>query len=147
MEKTPQLVSSEMLPPGTALPSPSWPPPQPQLLSDTHCIALHMKMSCHIFQPLKQEIIFGRGGFDSSALQFKGRAQGRERRGEKVQQTNIHAGLLAVHSEGTRGLWEDTKLLWTVGVKEQLYLLTSEDCSFLSQGQLLQMQLQDMPLR
>lgn len=45
-----------------------WPPPQPQLLSDTHCIALHMKMSCHIFQPLKQEIIFGRGGFDSSAL-------------------------------------------------------------------------------
>lgn len=57
-----------------------WPPPQPQLLSDTHCIALHMKMSCHIFQPLKQEIIFGRGGFDSSALQFKGRAQGRERR-------------------------------------------------------------------
>lgn len=36
-----------------------WPPAQPQLLSDTHCITLHMKMSCHIFQPLKQRLFFG----------------------------------------------------------------------------------------
>ena len=36
-----------------------WPPSQPQLLSDTHRIALHMKMSCHIFQPLKQRLFLG----------------------------------------------------------------------------------------
>lgn len=66
---------------------------------------------------------------------------------EKVQQMSTHAGLLAVHSEGTGGLWGDTKLLRTVGVKAQIPLLTSEDCSPLSQGQLLPRQLQDMPLR
>lgn len=67
--------------------------------------------------------------------------------GEKIQCMNTHTGLLIVHLEGTGGLWGDTKLLWTVGVKELIRLLTSEHCSFLSQGQLLPTQLQDMPLR
>lgn len=81
--------------------------PQPQLLSGTHCIALHMKMSCHTFQPLKQRLFLGEVVLTvlccSSHAEHKAGDASAEG-GGGVQQLNTHAGLLAVHSEGTEGL-------------------------------------------
>lgn len=59
------------------------------------------------FPASEAQIIFGRGGFDSSALQFTGRAQGRlcecrGRRRGRVQQFNTHAGGGLKVSGGTR---------------------------------------------
>lgn len=70
-----------------------------------------------------------------------------EKRREGTAAQHTHAGLLAVHSEGTEGLWGNMKLPWGTGIKEQLSLPTSEVCSFPTHGQLLAMLLQDTLLR
>lgn len=122
-----------------------WPPPQPQLLSGTHRIALHMKMSCHIFQPLKHRLFLGEVVLtvlpcSSQAEHKAGYANaGGEEEGGHSNSTHMQGG--------TESLWGDTKLPWGTGVKKHLSLPTSEGCSFPTQGQLLATLLQDTGLR